>query len=51
MIQKTPSLPRGWNEGVQEIFMIYEMAILHLVRRCNKKGEKIENRSTYRFAV
>lgn len=32
--------------------MIDEMAIPHIVRRCNKKKEKkIENRSTYRFAV
>ena len=31
--------------------MIDEMAIPYLVRRCNKKEKKIENRSTYRFAL
>ena len=40
MIQKSPHCHADDSEGIQEIFMIDEMAIPHLVRRCNKKGEK-----------
>ena len=39
--QKSPSLPRGWNEGLPWSFYVRQTAVYHIVSDdATKKGEK-----------
>ena len=52
--QKSPSLPRGWNEGLNMVvaFMFDRKGFYHILSDdATKKEKKIENRSTYRASV
>lgn len=55
MIQKSPSLPRGWNEGLNMMKVVSMFDMRLSITSCQtmqqKRRKKIENRSTYRAFV